>query len=260
MSKVPKVNLGSTGLKVSKLGFGTFDFGVPSLNVTPEEGSRILIESYKLGVNFWDTSDDYGSNPHVAFALRHIQREEVVISTKTYLKSAEEAKRGLQNSLKELGTEYTDIFLLHVVKHNQVDRCRKVLKELKNAKAVGIVKAIGLSTHSAAVVRDVATFQDLDIIMTICCEADQAMIDEFREHIPLEDGSIGDMFGAIEQAHDNGKGIIAMKVLGDGALPLISDYQAAIRAIGRLKFVDAMVIGMRSLDEVEKNVAAVASS
>lgn len=56
MLKVPMVNLGDTGLKVSKLGFGTFDFGVPSLNISPGEGGRILVESYKLGVNFWDAS------------------------------------------------------------------------------------------------------------------------------------------------------------------------------------------------------------
>jgi len=54
------IDFGNTGLKVSRLGFGTFDLGSPSLNISPEEGGQILAESYKLGLNFWDTSDDHG--------------------------------------------------------------------------------------------------------------------------------------------------------------------------------------------------------
>lgn len=96
MSKVPKVKLGSSGLVVSKLGFGTFDFGVRSLGIVPEEGCRILSEAHRLGVSFWDTSDDYGSHPHIAAALRVIPRKRVVISTKTSAKSGEEAGKSLR--------------------------------------------------------------------------------------------------------------------------------------------------------------------
>jgi aryl-alcohol dehydrogenase-like predicted oxidoreductase len=187
---VYRVNLGSTGLKVSKLGFGTFDFGVPSLNISPEEGARILVESYKLGVNFWDTSDDYGSHPHVASALKNAPRKDIVISTKTYAKSGLEAKKSLENSLKELDTDYVDIFLLHYVKYNWIKDCHRVLKELEELKTTGVVKAIGLSTHSVAVAKEAAGFEELDVIMAICCKADQSLINRFREHIPLEDGSM----------------------------------------------------------------------
>jgi len=260
MLKVPIAKLGSTRLNVSKLGFGTFDFGVPSLNISPEEGGRILIESYKLGVNFWDTSDDYGSHPHVASALKHLPRKEVVISTKTFAKTGGEAKQSLKSSLKELNTDYVDVFLLHFVKSDWIDSCNQVLKELKEVKTTGIVKAIGLSTHSVAVVRKAAEFEALDVILAICCKANQALINKFRERIPLEDGSMRQMFNALKLAHDNGKGVVAMKVLGDKTPPLVNDYQAAIKAVIQLDFVDSVVIGMRSLDEIKKNVEVVASN
>lgn len=252
MLKVPTVNLGSTRLKVSKLGFGTFDFGIPSLNISPEEGGRILIESYRLGVKFWDTSDDYGSHPHVASALKRVPRNRVVISTKTNAKGGEEAKKSLKNSLKELDTDYVDIFLLHLVKSDWIDGCHQVLKELNAMKTTGIVKAIGLSTHSVTVVREASRFEELDVIMTVCCRANQATISKLQKHIPLEDGSIQEMFHAIKLAHDNGKGVVAIKVLGTGAPPLVRNYHTSIRAIAQLNFVDTMVIGMRSLDEVKK--------
>jgi len=257
MLKVPKVKLGETGLKASKLGFGTFDFGAPSLNISPEDGGRILAEAYELGVNFWDASEDYGSHPHIASATKLVPRKEVVISTKTNARSGKEAKNSLEKSLKELDTDYVDIFLLHNVKSSWIDSCHRVLEELSDMKTTGIVKATGLSTHSVNVVREASGFEEVDVIMATCCKANQAVINKFRDNIPLEDGSIEDMFNAIKLAHSRGKGVIAMKVLGTAAPPLVRNYKSAIKSIARLDMVDAMVIGMKNLDEVKKNVSAI---
>ncbi len=251
------VSLGRSGLTVSKLGFGTVYFGVPSLHVSPDEGGRILVESSRLGVKFWDTSDDYGSHPHVASALRRIPRDEIVLSTKTSARSGREARDSFRNSLSELGTDYLDIFFLHAVASDWIDGCHRVLRELGELKACGAVKAIGLSTHSVAVVREASGFDELDVLMTICCRADQATVDRFAEHIPLEDGSLGEMLDAIKLAHSRGIGVIAMKVLGMSAPPLVKDYRSSIRSVAELDFVDAMLIGMKGLDEVRQDVGAI---
>jgi aryl-alcohol dehydrogenase-like predicted oxidoreductase len=262
MLKVPKANLGNTGLKVSKLGFGTVDFGTP-LNLSPNEGGRILLESYKLGVNFWDTSDDYGTHPHVASALKLLPRKDAIVSTKTSATTGKEANNSLKSALEELDTDYIDIFLLHYVQADWIDGCHRVLRELSNMKRTGVVRAVGLSTHSVRVVREASQFEEVDVIMTICCKASQATVEKFHDHIPLEDGSIQEMFEAINLAHKSGKGIIAMKVLGGRikgpAPPLVENYQASIKSIARLPFVDTMVIGMRNLDEVKKNARAISS-
>ncbi len=260
MRKVSFVNLGKTGLKVSRLGFGTFDFGVPSLNISPEEGGRILFEAHKLGVNFWDTSEDYGSHPHMASALKLVPRKEVIVCTKTNAKTPDEAKIGLKNVLKELDLSYIDIFLLHYVKSAWIDDCHEVLRELNRMKTAGTVKAIGLSTHSVTVVKEASYFKEADVIMTICCKANQATINKFHEYIPLEDGSIEDMLQAMDSAHNIGKGIIAIKVLGNSASPLIKNYRSSIKSIAKLDFVDTLCVGMKSLDEVKKNVEAILSA
>jgi aryl-alcohol dehydrogenase-like predicted oxidoreductase len=239
---------------VSKLGIG------PPTNLSPEEAGQLLVDSYGLGVNFWDTSDDYGTHPHIASALKHVPRREVVISTKTYARNGKEASKSLKSSLGELDTDYLDIFLLHFVKSDWIDGCRHVLKEMKELKTTGIVRAIGLSTHSVAVAKKAAQFEELDVIMAICCKANQALINRFNEFIHLEDGSMREMFQALKAAHDNGKGVVAMKVLGGETPPLIEKYQEAIKGVAQLDFVDAMVIGMRSLEEVKKNIRTLASS
>lgn len=279
MNKIPVVKLGDTGLKVSKLGFGTYDFGRQPLGISPEKGGQLLFEAYKLGVNFWDTSDDYGSHPHVAEALRRVPREKVVLSTKTNARSGEEAENSLKNSLKELGTDYVDIFLLHNVKSDWIDDCSELFKELRDLKAMGMVRAVGLSTHSVVVVTEASKVEEIDVIMTICCNADQATINKFQDHIPLEDGTITEMLQAIKLTHTKGKGVIAMKVLGGkcpncqlspskhptsqqqhSAPPLARNYHSSIKSIAKMKTVDAMVIGMENIDQLQKNVKAVLST
>jgi aryl-alcohol dehydrogenase-like predicted oxidoreductase len=254
MQSIPLVNLGKTEVRVSKLGFGTFDFGVPTLHIGVKEGAKILVEAFKLGINFWDASDDYGSHPHIASALKQIQRKEVVISTKTYAKSSKEARNSLKSSLKELQTDYVDIFLLHYVKSDWVNGCLRVLREMKELKASGVVKVIGISTHSVKVAEKAAKFRDVDVIMAICTKINQATIDKFQKYIPIEDGTMDEMFKALKTAHENGKGIIAMKVLGNGLPWLVKNHEKVIRAVAQLNFVDAMVIGMKNLDEVRKNL------
>jgi len=251
------VKLGNTGLKVSKLGFGTFDLGVPSLKITPDQGGQILAEAYRLGVNFWDTSDDYGTHPHVAAALKRLPRRRVVISTKTWAQNGGEAKKSLEKSLVELETDHIDVFLLHMVKADFVKGARQVLSELSALKTTGTVRALGLSTHSVRVVKEASRLEDVDTITAICCSAEQATINKFREHIPLEDGSIGEMLKAIQTAHQNGKGVVAMKVLGTGAQPLLKNYESSITSIAKLDFVDTLCVGMKNLEEVKKNVSAI---
>jgi aryl-alcohol dehydrogenase-like predicted oxidoreductase len=227
---------------------------VPALRIGVEEGARILVEAFKLGINFWDTSDDYGSHPHIASALKQIQRKEVVISTKTYAKTRIEARSSLKSSLKELQTDYVDIFLLHYVESDWVNGCPRVLRGMKELKANGFVKAIGISTHSVKVAEKAAEFRDVDVIMAICTKISQAMIDKFPKYIPIEDGTMNDMFKALKTAHENGKGIIAMKVLGSGLPWLVRNPGKVIRAVAQLDFVDALVIGMKNPDEIRKNL------
>jgi aryl-alcohol dehydrogenase-like predicted oxidoreductase len=243
-------------LRISKIGFGTFDFGVPSLNIGVEEGARILVEAFKLGINFWDASDDYGSHPHIASALKQPPRKEVIISTKTYAKSGKEAQKSLKSSLKELQTDYVDIFLLHYVKSDWIDGCHQTLREMKELKTSGVVKAIGISTHSVKVAEKAANFEDLDVLMAVCTKISQATIDKFPKYIPLEDGTMNGMFNALKIAHENGKGTIAMKVLGNGLPSLVRNHEKVIKIVAELEFVDAMVIGMKNLEEVRKNLKA----
>src|SRR2546427_5280720 len=85
-----RVRLGRTGLTVSTLCFGTGYMGG-----SVASGARLLTRAYDLGVTFWDSSDDYGTHPHVARALREVGRDGVIVATKTYASTAVGARRAL---------------------------------------------------------------------------------------------------------------------------------------------------------------------
>jgi aryl-alcohol dehydrogenase-like predicted oxidoreductase len=237
------VDFGQTGLTVSRLSFGTAYLGPLSDNLTPEAGGDLLAHAFELGVTFWDTSDDYGTHPHVAAALRQVPREQVVIATKTC-----EPEGAVQRALQELETDYLDIMLIHCVGLSWIEPARRALEILAQDKARGLVRAVGFSTHSAEVTRRAAEWPDVEVLLAIVNPTGT-----WSPNDHIEDGTIADVLRALERAHAAGKGIYAMKVMGCGALA--SDPAQAIGFATRLPYVHSLCIGMRSLDEVRCNLA-----
>jgi len=261
MQRVPLVKLGNTGPEVSRLGFGEVDFGDKDpYHLGPKEGWRILTEGFKLGVRFWDVCDAYSTHPHGARAIRLLPRKKLAISYKTGAKSPEKALKSLHSLLDEFGTDYVDILMLHCVQSNWKG-WPKMVKELSRIKATGLARAVGLSTHSVTVVKQASEIEEVDVILTICCKANAAVVEKY---IPIEDGTLKEMHDSIKLAHEKGKGTVAMKILGGrvvGPAPaLTKNYRSSISSIAGLDFVDAIFIGMSNLEEVRKNIEAVASA
>jgi len=95
-----KVALGDTGIQVSRLSFGTAFMGPLSDHLSPQEGAALLLQVLDQGISFWDTSDDYGTHPHVACALQSITRDEVTVSS-TLKCSCVDSGRSAQLDIKD---------------------------------------------------------------------------------------------------------------------------------------------------------------
>jgi len=131
------VELGKTGLKVSKTAIGT----VPLQRLGFDESVRLLRECYEQGINFFDTSDNYGGSDEkvgAAFAGR-----DVVIATKVSTEKYDAAKASIENSLKALRVEAIALVQLHNPK--QIDN--GALEAVQEAKRKGYVRHIGFTTH-----------------------------------------------------------------------------------------------------------------
>lgn len=264
---VLKTPLTDTGFYVSRLCFGTEPFTFKKGpegakiqgDIDPKEGGRRLKQAFDLGVNFWDTSDDYGTHPHVAEGLRLVPRDEVAVADKTNALSYNDGWSALDLALDDLGTDYIDIMFLHIVppvgsnrKDSQgnpyysgtLEERKGTLKAFLEAKESGVIRAIALSTHSTKVVRQVASEPDIDVVCTTLNKA-QGYID---------DGSLEEHIDAIKQVKESGKFVYVIKLLNAGRLRY--DAEDAIRYAYQFHdFVDAWNIGMYGPEDVRKNLA-----
>tara|TARA_B100001123_G_scaffold411427_1_gene507633 strand:+ start:9055 stop:9942 length:888 start_codon:yes stop_codon:yes gene_type:complete len=115
---------------------------------TEAESASILLQAFDAGVNFVDTSENYGTEPLVGLALKDLPRDQLIISTK---KSSSDAKAadvapGLEASLSRLGTDYVDVYNLHGVWPGDYRRCAEELyPELLKLKEAGKIRFIGMS-------------------------------------------------------------------------------------------------------------------
>ena len=243
---LPLIDYGKTGLKVSRLCFGTGQICFNRFGFTPERGAALLAEAYDLGVNFVDTAIDYQTHPHVALALRQIGRQNVVVLTKTGTAGASEARAAVEQSLRELGTDYLDVMLLHGVRSaDDLRRREGALAELCKAKDEGLIRAVGASTHvyTGSVMRACTADPRVQAILTVVNPTGIGMRLEYEGH------TYADHVALVQEAHAAGKGISAMKVMAEGLLA--DEAEESLRYAFTLPGVDVVDVGMISAAQVE---------
>jgi aryl-alcohol dehydrogenase-like predicted oxidoreductase/NAD-dependent dihydropyrimidine dehydrogenase PreA subunit len=237
---VPRVALGSTGLSVSSLCFGTLTVGPLQRNLDPALGAGLFRRAVAGGVNFFDTAEIYGTYPHLAALLRQVPRDELVLASKSFAVGAAEMNESLTRALDCLGTSYLDIFLLHEQESSLTLRGhRQALLELERQKAEGRVREIGLSTHCVAGVRAGAREPLVEVIHPLVNLAGTG----------IRDGSLEEMLAAIREAHEWGKAIYAMKPLAGGHLA--SRAAEALAFVRDIPYIQAVALGVGNEAELE---------
>jgi aryl-alcohol dehydrogenase-like predicted oxidoreductase len=237
-----EVTLGKTGIRTSRLamGTGTIGFGGASnqtrLGMSPF--ARLLVNGYnENGLTFFDTADSYGSHPYVATALKQLPRDKVVVMTKTDNRDPSGVRRDLDRFRRELGVDYIDIVLIHcVTEPDWTTRYRGVMDNLSEAKHQGIIRAHGVSCHSLTALRAAAA--------SPWVEVDLVRLNPIGSHMDADPDTV---IKIIKQMRADGKGIIGMKILGQGDMS--NRPSEAIRYALNSGVLDAFTIGAESQTE-----------
>ncbi|NLJ98496.1 MAG: 4Fe-4S dicluster domain-containing protein [Tissierellia bacterium] len=238
-----RIKLGNTEIEVSKLCFGSLTMTPYQANLSVGEGAELIRYAYDKGINFIDTAEIYDNYVYIKGFLKDIKRENYVIATKCYAYTEEMAKKSLDLALKELDTDYIDIFLLHEQESIHTIRGHyEAIEYFLKAKTMGKIRAIGISTHRIEGVYGATEFDEIEIIHPIIN----------KEGIGIQDGNIQDMLMAVKKAYDMGKGIYGMKPLGGGHL--IPKAEEAFRFVKTIPFIHSFAVGMQSKEEVDYNI------
>lgn len=239
-----RIKLGNTGIEVSRLCFGSLTMTPFQANLTVEEGAYLIKYAYDRGINFIDTAEIYDNYKYIERALKNIKREDYTIATKSYAYTKEMAKESLDLALKELNTDYIDIFLLHEQESIHTVRGHfEAIEYFLKAKEEGKIRAIGISTHRIEGALAVKEVKELEIIHPI--------INKYG--IGIQDGNAEDMLKVIEEINQMGKGIYAMKPLGGGHL--IKEVESAFNYVKSIPYIHSIAIGMQSKDEIDANIS-----
>ena len=237
-----EVTLGHTGIRTSRLAMGTGTVGFAGRSNQTRLGmspfSRLLLNGYnENGLRFFDTADSYGSHPYVATAIKQLPRDKVTVLTKTDNRDPAGVRTDLDRFRKELGTDYLDIVLIHCVTEGDwTTRYRGVMDVLSEAKHKGIIRAHGVSCHSIEALRAAAA--------SPWVEVDLVRLNPIGSHMDADPDTV---IGVIKQMRASGKGIIGMKILGQGDM---RDRPAeAIRYALNSGVLDAFTIGAESQRE-----------
>ncbi len=282
-----RVELGKTGIEVSRLGIGT-GTGLPSGHcaqalMDTNELSRLLLYSLDCGINHWDTAFQYNTYPHIKEALKQVGRAEVVLTIKFSAAHEKEIIRDFNTTLKDLNVDYVDVCLLHGVRTNTELQMRSgALNAMVKLKKEGKVRAIGLSSHGLSVLKSVLEMPELDLVWArinyaglnmdseclgmydqmasvywlkkcykLLPERVKLLIRPKASHEPIPEDERNEVEETLKKIHSQSKGIVGMKLLAEGMLR--DDAEKAVKYVNSLPFVDSFIIGMLNKEEINEN-------
>ncbi|MBP1636618.1 MAG: Oxidoreductase, aldo/keto reductase family [Acidobacteria bacterium] len=247
------VPLGKSGLTVSRFCLGTgMTGGMRQSNHTRMGKAaleRLIRESFDRGTRLFDLADLYGTHPYLVPALKGIPRDRYQIVSKVWwmkggLPESErpDADVVIARFLKELGTDHIDLVLLHCVTSPRwPQELRRQMDLLSERREKGDIRALGVSCHSLAALEAAAAEPWVQSV--------HARINPYGMSM---DGPAERVAPVLKRIHDAGKGVVGMKIVGEGRLRDDPERrQASVRYALTLGCVDVLNVGCETVAEVD---------
>ena len=234
------LELGPEKIRVARMAIG---LGTNAGNVQRELGLQGVADylhfAFDQGQFFWDSADAYKTHPHIKQGLKGLPREKVTILTKTDVHTAEAMKADLDRYRQELGTDYIDIVLLHGMRSpNWTTEMKGVMDVLSEAKEKKIIRSHGASIHSLDAMKLAAK--------TPWCEIHLQGIN--HAGIRMDSPNVAEVVAVFQESKKNGKGVMGMKVLGEGRLR--DQIDKTLGFVLGLDCLDCFTIGAANRNEL----------
>jgi aryl-alcohol dehydrogenase-like predicted oxidoreductase len=241
-----KVTLGKTGIQVSLVGMGTGSVGSGQASNQTRLGvkgfTKVVRHALDRGVCFFDVADQYGSHTYLREALKGVPREQYVIQTKTHATRVPDARSHIERYRMELGVDYIDIVLLHcMTKEGWPAENQGSMEYLIQAKEEKLIRAHGTSCHGMDPLRTSAKDPFVEV--------DLARINP--EGLIMDDKKPDEVASVLEEMHNAGKGVIGMKILGEGRITTPEGKDKSLRYVLGLGTVDAFIIGFEAPEQID---------
>lgn len=249
------VPLGNSGVKVTRLAFGTGTFGGRvQRELGQDQFNRLVRHAYDSGIRFFETADAYTGMPQMlATALKGIPRDSYKLMTKFRLRDADNPKPTIERFRKDLDTDYFDILLMHCVRQpdwmKQFERLRDEMSEAKQKK---MVMAHGASVHGLLPLRAFPGNKWLDVGL-FRINHDGTRMDTVEAETNRK-GDVVEVTKHVKAVHQQGIGVLGMKLCGEGQFTTPEQRDASIKYVFGNGLVDAVTIGFKAPSEIDEAI------
>ncbi len=254
---VDHVTLGKTGLKLSRLGFGTgSNNGHEQTALGKDDFTDLIHYAYDQGVTYFDTAQAYATFGWIGDAIKGLPREKLFIQSKVKGQPAD-VLAAIDHHRKVFNTDYVDSMLIHCMVENQwTDDWKRVMDGFNEAKERKWILAKGVSCHSLPALR-AATASDWTEVHLVRVNPQGKRMDGEAEEVWNDENpthAVAPVMNEIKTAHAKGRGVIGMKIIGNGQFVNAADREKSIRFAMACRDIDAVVIGFTSRGQIDEAI------
>ena len=249
------VTLGKSGVKVTRLAFGTGSLsGKTQRDLGQDQFTRLVRHAYDRGIRFFETAESYGEmHQMLGTALKGIPRDSYRLMSKVTTREGVNPQEKIDELRKLARTDYFDVMLLHY-QHvatwpTDTVRWQDGILEAKHKKAI---VGHGASVHGLPALRQFPGNKWLEVAMIRVNHKGTKM--DAEEYNTNGAGNVAEVVTHVKQVHAEGMGVISMKLVGEGAFTTREDRQAAMKYAFRNAGVDSVTVGYKNTAEVDEAI------
>jgi predicted aldo/keto reductase-like oxidoreductase len=251
------VTLGNSGVKVTRLAFGTGTFGGRvQRELGQEQFTRLVRHAYDRGIRFFESAEAYtGMHQMLATALKGIPRDSYRLMTKYRLRGTDDPKATIDRFRSELNSDYFDILLLHCVRTaDWAEQFKRLRDEFSEAKQKKIILAHGASCHGLLPLRTFPQNTDWLNVALMRVNHNGTRMDTLKQVDTNDLGDVNEVVGHIGRIRAQGTGVLGMKIMGESQFRTPEQRDAAMKFVMGLGTVDAVTIGYKSPAEIDEAI------
>jgi len=251
---VDQITLGKTGIKLSRLGFGTGSANGSTQVSAGKDGFTDLIHyAYDQGITYVDTAEAYHTFGWIGTAIKGLPREKLFIQSKVD-GQPEDVLRVIDSHRKTLDTDYIDSLLVHCMTGGQwTDEWKRIMDAFDQAKEKNWIRAKGVSCHTLPALR-AAVATDWTEVHLVRVNPQGSFTDADGDGWGSTGHDIAPVIGEIKNMRAKGRGVIGMKICGNGTFTAPADREKSIRFAMSCKEIDAVVIGFKNRQEIDEAI------
>jgi aryl-alcohol dehydrogenase-like predicted oxidoreductase len=251
-----RVTLGKSGLRVTRLAFGTGSGnGFVQSSLGQQQFTRLVRYAYDRGIRFFETAEAYSTPAMLGEALKGLPRESYQLMSKVTTDAEADPKRRFDDMLRTSQTDYFDIMLLHWQHTGDwVETSARWQDGIVEAQQKKLIHTRGASVHGLPALRQMPGNKWLEVAMIRMNHKGARMDGPDGLNDNNNPQSVDEVVEHVKRVKSEGMGVISMKLVGDATFTQHADRQKAMRFAFRNAGVDCVTVGFKNTQEVDEAI------